>query len=338
MNWKLLAIPVSIIPFILIALTFDIKLEELFAVGFIPFVGAALAIVGKLLMQGLKFNYLVKKFLGNIELPWKTISVRIGSEFVTSTTPSFVGGELVRIIWLKKKGIPTGKATWVTIMEIVTEVLVAGIFALTSAAFAFFNGALIIGIVIIAISLPVTAIWSGLFFLSYKRTFQIPPWIEKSVKKIGKERASKYIDKTNQWMEEVCEMSRQSLHNKLAKKAFVVSMMFSLFTWVFYGVSFMVIANGAGYFIGFLDSLLAAMASNALGNIPVTIGGSGLTEFGIWAYLGNLNSLTFEPTKDSIQWNIVIAWRIATYHVSLVISWILLMKIVYPRTKKPENS
>lgn len=333
-----MAIPVSIIPFILIALTFDIKLEELFAVGFIPFVGAALAIVGKLLMQGLKFNYLVKKFLGNIELPWKTISVRIGSEFVTSTTPSFVGGELVRIIWLKKKGIPTGKATWVTIMEIVTEVLVAGIFALTSAAFAFFNGALIIGIVIIAISLPVTAIWSGLFFLSYKRTFQIPPWIEKSVKKIGKERASKYIDKTNQWMEEVCEMSRQSLHNKLAKKAFVVSMMFSLFTWVFYGVSFMVIANGAGYFIGFLDSLLAAMASNALGNIPVTIGGSGLTEFGIWAYLGNLNSLTFEPTKDSIQWNIVIAWRIATYHVSLVISWILLMKIVYPRTKKPENS
>jgi len=59
---------------------------------------AALAIVGKLLMQGLKFNYLVKTFLGHIEVPWKTVSVRIGSEFVTSTTPSFVGGELVRII------------------------------------------------------------------------------------------------------------------------------------------------------------------------------------------------------------------------------------------------
>jgi len=338
MNWKLLAIPVSIVPFILIAFTFNIKLEELFAVGLIPFMGAALAIVGKLLMQGLKFNYLVKKFLGHVEAPWKTVSVRIGSEFVTSTTPSFVGGELVRILWLKKKGIPTGKATWVTIMEIVTEVLVAGIFSLTSAAFAFFNGAYAIGIVIIAISLPVTAIWSGLFFLSYRRTFQVPSWIEKTAKKAGKERASKYIDKTNQWMQEVCEMSRQSLHNKQAKKAFVVSIIFSIFTWVFYGISFMVIANGAGYSIEFFDSLLAAMASNALGNIPVTIGGSGLTEFGIWAYLGNFNSLTFEPTKDSIQWNIVIAWRIATYHVSLVISWILLMKIVYPRTKKAEIS
>ena len=334
MNWKLLAIPVSIIPFILIALTFNIKLEELFAVGLFPFMGAALAISAKLFMQGLKFNYLAKKFLGHVDASWKIISVRIGSEFVTSTTPSFVGGELVRIVWLKKRGIPAGKATWVTIMEIVTEVLVAGIFALMAAVFAFINGAYVIGIAIVAISLPVTTMWSVLFFLSYKRTFQVPIWMAKIAKRVGKVRASKYIDKTNLWMNEICEMSRQSLHDEKVKKAFLVSMVFSAFTWMFYGISFMVIANGAGYFITIFDSLLAAMASNAIGNIPVTIGGSGLTEFGIWAYLGHLNSLTFEAAKNSIQWNIVIAWRIATYHVTLVISWILLMKIVYPRAQK----
>ena len=301
MNWKLLAIPVSIVPFILIAITFDVKLEELFAVGLIPFLAAALAISGKLLTQGLKFNYLVRKFFGPLEVPWKTVSVRIGSEFVTSTTPSFVGGEVVRIVWLRKKGIPVGKATWVTIMEIVTEVLVAGIFALTAAAFAFFNGAYLIGIAIVAISLPVTALWSSLFFLSYKRTFQVPAWISKIVVTVGKERALKYIDKTNRWMQEICEMSRESLHNEQAKKALVVCIILSVFTWVLYGISFMVIANGAGYFIGFFHSLLAAMASNAIGNLPVTIGGSGLTEFGIWAYLGNLNSLTFDAAKNSIQ-------------------------------------
>lgn len=336
MNWKLLAIPVSIIPFIFIAFTFDIKLEELFAVGLFPFAAAALAISVKLLTQGLKFNYLVKKFLGGIEAPWKIVSARIGSEFVTSTTPSFVGGELVRIVWLKKKGIPTGKATWITIMEIVTEVQVAGIIALIAATFAFVNGAYVMGITIVAISLPVTALWSILFFLSYKRTFQVPVWMSKTAQKLGKERASKYVEKTNQWMLEICDMSRQSLHNKEAKKAFIVSMIFSAFTWIFYGISFMLIANGAGYFIGFFESLLATMASNAIGNLPITIGGSGLTEFAIWAYLGHLNSLTFEATEDSVQWNIVIAWRIATYHVSLIISWILLMKIVYPRTKKAE--
>ena len=336
MNWKILAVPVSIIPFVLIAITFNIKPEEIFAVGFIPFTAAALAISCKLLMQGLKFNYLVKKFLGQVEVPWKVISVRIGSEFVTSTTPSFVGGEVVRIVWMKKKGVPIGKATWITIMEIVTEVLVAGIFALTAAVFAFVNGAYIVGIAIVAISLPVTGLWSTLFFLSYKRTFQIPIWISKITAAIGKERGLQYIDKTNLWMREICEMSRQSLHDKQVKRAFPVCIIFSVFTWLFYGISFMVIANGAGYVIGFFQSLLAAMASNAIGNVPITIGGSGLTEFGIWAYLGNLKSLTFEAARNSIQWNIVIAWRIATYHVTLVISWILLMKMVYPRTKKTE--
>src|SRR5205814_7905934 len=102
MNWKILAIPVSIIPFVLIAVTFNIGLDSLFAIGLLPFVGAALAMCCKLFTQGLKFNYLVKKFLGPVEANWKTISVRIGSEFVTSTTPSFVGGELARIMWLNK--------------------------------------------------------------------------------------------------------------------------------------------------------------------------------------------------------------------------------------------
>src|SRR2546422_325049 len=228
MNWKLLALPVSIVPFVIIAVTFNISIENLLAVGIIPFAGASVAMACKLFTQGLKFNYLVKKFLGPVDVNWKTISVRIGSEFVTSTTPSFVGGELVRIMWLSKKGVPVGKASWVTIIEIVTE-------------------------------------------------------------------------------------------------AFGVSMIISLFTWSFYGLSFMIIANGAGYVIDFFHALLSTMASNAIGNIPITIGGSGLTEFAIWAYIGHLNTLAFGATKNSLQWNIVIVWRIATYHVGLVISWLFLI-------------
>src|SRR5437899_389323 len=151
MNWKILAIPVSIIPFVLIAVTFNIRLDSLFAIGLLPFVGAALAMCSKLFTQGLKFNYLVKKFLGPVEKNWKTISVRIGSEFVTSTTPSFVGGELFRIMWLSKKGVPVGKASSVTIIEIVTEVLVAVIIAIIAATFYFAFDLLIVGIDILAI-------------------------------------------------------------------------------------------------------------------------------------------------------------------------------------------
>ena len=337
MNWKLLAIPVSIIPFVIIATTFNVSFANILAIGILPFVGASIAMACKLFTQGLKFNYLVKKFLGPVDVNWKTISVRIGSEFVTSTTPSFVGGELVRIMWLSKKGVPVGKASWVTIIEIVTEVLVAGIFAITAAAISFAYGAYVIGITILAISIPVTGLWATLFFLSSKRTFQVPRLIYKIITRIGKERSQNYIDKTNLWMKEICDMSRQTLHTKQIKKAFVVSVIISIFTWSLYGLSFMIIANGAGYIIDFFHSLMATMGSNAIGNLPVTIGGSGLTEFSIWAYLGHLNTLTFEATKNSLQWNIVIAWRIATYHVGLVISWLFLMKVVYPSIKNAKT-
>ena len=337
MNWKLLALPVSIVPFVIIAITFNISIENLLAVGVIPFAGASIAMACKLFTQGLKFNYLVKKFLGPVDVNWKTISVRIGSEFVTSTTPSFVGGELVRIMWLNKRGVPVGRASWVTIIEIVTEVLVAGILAIMAAAFSFAYGAYIVGIAILAISLPVTGLWSTLFFLSSKKTFQVPRWIYRITTKIGKERSAQHLDKVNVWMKEICDMSRQTLHTQQIKKAFVVSMIISLFTWSFYGLSFMIIANGAGYVIDFFHALLSTMASNAIGNIPITIGGSGLTEFAVWAYIGHLNTLTFEASKNSLQWNIVIAWRIATYHVGLVISWLFLMKIVYPSIKSTKT-
>ena len=338
MNWKLLAIPVSIIPFLIIAFTFNVSLANILAVGMIPFTIAAFAMACKLFTQGLKFNYLMKRLLGPVDVNWRTISVRIGSEFVTSTTPSFVGGELVRIMWLNKKGVPVGKASYVTIVEIVTEVLVSGILAITAAAFSFYYGAYAVAIAILAVSLPVTGVWSTLFFLSAKRTFQVPSLIYNLAKKIGKERSLQYLDKTNLWMKEICDMSRETKNNKQIKKAFAVSMIISAFTWSFYGISFMVIANGAGYAIDFIHSLMATMAANAVGNLPVTIGGSGLTEFTIWAYLGHLNTLAYDAAKNSMQWNIIIAWRIATYHVGLVISWLFLMKVVYPSIKKAKTA
>jgi len=40
MNWRLVAIPVTLIPIILIAIQFDIQPEDILAIGVLPFVGA----------------------------------------------------------------------------------------------------------------------------------------------------------------------------------------------------------------------------------------------------------------------------------------------------------
>jgi len=78
------------------------------------------------------------------------------------------------------------------------------------------------------------------------------------------------------------------------------------------------------------------MGANAIGNLPITIGGSGLAEFGIIAYLNDLNPFDFDVPEGSLEWNAVIAWRIATYYVPIAITWFLLVKLALVRYSKPD--
>ena len=91
------------IPIIIIAIQFDVKVEDVLAIGTIPFLGAVGAICVKLGLQGIKFSYITRQYLGPFDSIWKMAGVRIGSEFIKFTTPMFVGAEFVVIYWLHKK-------------------------------------------------------------------------------------------------------------------------------------------------------------------------------------------------------------------------------------------
>ena len=110
MNWRIIAIPASMIPIVIIIIQFDIKLEDVFAVGAIPFTLAVFAMMIKLGLQGAKFSYIARHYLGSIDSVWKMSGVRIGSEFIKFTTPMFVGAEFVVIYWMHKKGVSPSKA------------------------------------------------------------------------------------------------------------------------------------------------------------------------------------------------------------------------------------
>jgi uncharacterized membrane protein YbhN (UPF0104 family) len=100
----------------------------------------------------------------------------------------------------------------------------------------------------------------------------------------------------------------------------------------------MIIANETGYVIDLFDSLMAVMGANAIGNLPITVGGSGLAEFGIVAYLNNLDPFNFEIPQENIEWSAVIGWRIATYYVPIVVTWLLLVKLALSKYTKPNIS
>ena len=337
MNWRIVAIPVTLIPIILIAIQFDIKVEDILAIGIFPFVGAITAMMIKLGLQGVKFAYITRKYLGNTDSFLKLVGVRIGSEFIKFTTPMFIGAEFIVIYYLKKKGIELSKATWIALVDIVTEVLAAGLLSMLAGIIALLNGAYVVGIVILATSISITTLWMVMFLLSSKHTFQVPNILELLVKKLGKEKGTKIINQTNDWMEETCTMIRENIKTPESKKIFTVSFLLSVGSWAFYGISFMIIAMGTGYIINAFDSIMAVMGANAIGNLPITIGGSGLAEFGIVAYLNNLNPFDFTITEGILGWDAVIGWRIATYYVPIAITWLLLVKLALSKIPKTQK-
>ncbi|MBT3924765.1 MAG: flippase-like domain-containing protein [Nitrosopumilus sp.] len=337
MNWRLVAIPITLIPIFIIAIQFDIQIDDILAIGLFPFIGAIVAMMIKLVLQGIKFAYITKKYLGNTDSFLKLIGVRVGSEFIKFTTPMFIGAEFIVIYYLKKKGVELSKATWIALVDIVTEVLAAGLLSMLAGIIALLNGAYIVGIVILATSVSITSLWMVMFFLSSKHTFQVPNILETLAKKLGKEKGSKIINQTNDWMEETCTMIRDNIQTPESKKIFTISFFFSLASWSFYGISFMIIAMGTGYLINAFDSIMAVMGANAIGNLPITIGGSGLAEFGIVSYLNNLNPFDFTITEGIVGWDAVIGWRIATYYVPIAITWILLVKLALSKIPKTPN-
>ena len=338
MNWRIVAIPITLIPIFIIAIQFDIQIEDILAIGLFPFIGAIVAMMIKLGLQGIKFAYITRKYLGNFDSFFKLVGVRIGSEFIKFTTPMFIGAEFVVIYYLKKKGIELSKATWIALVDIVTEVLAAGLLSMLAGIIALLNGAYVVGIVILATSISITSLWMVMFFLSSKRTFQVPNILQSLIKKLGKEKGTKIINQTNSWMEETCTMIRENIQTPESKKIFTISFLFSLASWSFYGISFMIIAMGTGFVINAFDSIMAVMGANAIGNLPITIGGSGLAEFGIIAYINNLDPFAFKISEGVVAWDAVIGWRIATYYVPIVITWLLLVKLALSKIPKSQSS
>jgi len=337
-NWRIAAIPASMIPIIVIAIQFDIRAEDVFAIGAVPFAAAVLAMMAKLGIQGLKFSYIARHYLGGIDSVWRMAGVRVGSEFIKFTTPMFVGAEFVVIYWMHKKGVPPSRAMWVAILDIVTEVLAGGILSIVAGVIALLHGAYVVGIVILGTSVFVTTLWTVLFFLSSKRTFQIPRVLAGLTERFGKEKGRRYVEQSNMWMEEICTMSRENFHKKESKDVFAKSFAMSVASWLFYGISFMIIASGIGYHIGAFDSVMAVMGANAIGNLPITVGGSGLAEFGIVAYLNDLNPFDFGAVERTVEWNAVIAWRIATYYVPIGVTWFLLIRLALTRYDREQPS
>ena len=286
--------------------------------------------LAKVFLQAFRFKYFVDKFLGyKLASSFKLISVRIGSEFVTNTTPSYVGGELVRIAWLTKNKVPVGTATWIATMEIIADVFVGTILALFAGLIALYNGAILIGTIIILISSLILGFWLIVVIFSAYYNIQLPKFMTKIIRRfLSNQRADTIINYTNSAISDLCTMSRENFNSKRTIKIFFVGIVITFLAFACLGASFLVLGGVVESNLELYKSILATAASTELGSLPITIGGSGLTELGLWAYISGLDHLpSIDDVLQDVHLDVIISWRIATYHIPLKLMWILLMKL-----------
>jgi glycosyltransferase 2 family protein len=284
----------------------------------------------KVFLQAFRFKYFVDKFLDyKVASSFKLISVRIGSEFVTNTTPSYIGGEIVRIAWLTKNKVPAGIAAWIATMEIIADVFVGTILALFAGIVALNNGAILIGTIIILISSLIFGFWLIVVIFSAHYNIQLPKFMTKLIYRfLSKERADKIINYTNSALSDLCTMSRENFNSKRTIKIFFVGIVITFFAFACLGASFLVLGGIVESNLELYESILATAASTELGSLPITVGGSGLTELGLWAYVSGLDHLpSLNDVLQDSHLDVIISWRIASYHIPLVIMWVLLMKL-----------
>ena len=297
----------------------------------------------KVFLQAFRFKYFVDKFLDyKIASSFKLISVRIGSEFVTNTTPSYIGGEIIRIAWLTKNKVPAGIAAWIATMEIIADVFVGTILALFAGIIALYNGAILIGTIIILISSLIFGFWLIVIIFSAHYNIQLPKFTTKLIHRIlSKKRADTIITYTNSALSDLCTMSRENFNSTRTIKIFFVGIVITFFAFACLGASFLVLGGLVESNLELYKSILATAASTELGSLPITVGGSGLTELGLWAYVSGLDHIpSINDVLQDSHLDVIISWRIASYHIPLVIMWILLMKLAIdkknPSGKNPQ--
>lgn len=330
MKWRLVAVAVSLIPFLILFTFTPVSPADVFSVGPLPFLLSVSAVMVRILLQAYRFRYFIKHFIGpNYSTTLKTMNARIAGEFVTQTTPSFIGGEIVRIAWLIKNGVPAGKAAWVATAEIIADVFAGCILAFIAGGVAIFGGGSFIGILVIVVAIPTFAFWFFVVVMSANRNIQLPEFVLRLINRfLSKERSDRIVDSTNVALADLCKMSRENFTSFHSVKVLSVGMAITFVAFAFQGISFLVLAESVGQHVGFFQSFMATSASTALSTLPITIGGSGLAELGVWAYITNISTIpNLTDVLNSSQLSVIIAWRIATYHVPLVVMWIALMRI-----------
>ncbi|MFQ5761665.1 MAG: flippase-like domain-containing protein [Candidatus Bathyarchaeia archaeon] len=323
---------IGVIISVAVALTFsgvfNVGPGDIAAIGLTTLAVASLLGVARLFIRGLAFRILIKSYAPDFGRSFnETLNVRLASEFVAMSTPALVGGEILRVAWLSRAGVKAANGLWITTVEAFHDIAVVAAIGLLAAVYAVLRGDVWLGTIIAAAALLPAAVFVGVMLVVVGKMRLPWRWVRPVLDRfVGSARAASFTQNAESAWEDYASAAKAYFHCSSASLLLKMTAL-SLVNGLLAGLIVFFLFSPDG--MGFAASVLAAHAAFALGNLPVTPGGAGLNELGISLF--SSIELGFTP------WRLVVAWRIASYYVGLLITGITLVFLAGRAIMKPRD-
>ncbi len=303
------------------SLLFSVSFEDLASIGFTTLFASCVLIFLRLLVQGLRFHLLTRGLCVRSSVA-SSVLARISSEFVSLSTPSFVGGEAVRLAWLKARGAELGKATWIIFLEIYLDVVSTALVVYASASYLLlFHREYLLASLAALASTATTASFTIIYLFSKKRVLGIPIWLQKVIRFIlGESRGGRVITSIHKNLLLYYDSATNT--NPLFTYKRTIGILLCTALMILLSGTITQLIVGDAYDLRELPLFTSGFyLTLVVSSLPITIGGSGISEL-------VLNHFTMNILGFS-SWAKVIAWRIITYHIPLAISGLSLAVLSY---------
>jgi putative flippase GtrA len=331
MKWVAFGLLLSSAVVIAISILSGVKFSDLTKLGYLTFALAAGVAASRLLVQILRFRVITLGLAGNPRPSLSGLALtRVASEFVSLSTPATSMGVFMRTAWLKGKGIDGGKALSIGYFEVMIEIYVGAGLALIAAVYALTRGAVAIGTTIIVVATVLIVGYTVIFIIPAVKGVKVPHFVfTLSRYLIGGPRANDLylravVGSLNFSLSARAIVSRSTL--PVAVKAVCLTLIEDLLA----GTALWIVLNASGLKIDPVSSTLAAYGVVAIAQIPVTVGGAGITELTMKSYLTTVYGFS--------SWAPIVLWRIATYQVLLAITSVVFIFFIRKATQGSEKA
>jgi uncharacterized protein (TIRG00374 family) len=314
----LIGATISLAVYLSISIIFGVKPKEILSLGTEAIVISIILVLCRLIIQGVRFHIIAKQLDNSKQLDISSnIMVRIGSEFISLITPSYLGGEAIRIAFLRKKGIKTGEAIWSSYLEIFYDVIFASLASLAAISYAIYLGANQIAILVLVTTIPSLAFFLTVTILSRKGKVKLPEIVIRILKRIAGKRITNAVEIRIKEATESYGKAAGSFLGSSSIKNFTALCILSAMKVILAGAIFLVVLQEFGVESNLFISTILVYSSIAISSLPITPGGSGLSEFGMSLFLSSI--------YNQKLWSAIIIWRMLSYYLPVIISALCLI-------------